>query len=87
MLGDGRKYEVPKESHLRGEGVKYQKGHTCSMRRLCAVSGERVCNNRRVTSAVQRERVCSTRRVTSALLRQGVQYKEKVHNMKRVTSK
>ena len=54
VLCHEREYALPAGSHLQGESVQYQKGHTSSMRRQCAASRESV-QYPRVTSAVREE--------------------------------
>ena len=52
MLGDGREYEVPRGSHLRGEDVQVPEGtHLQYEETMCSV--RRVCSNKRVASAVR----------------------------------
>ena len=58
MLGDGREYEVPRGSHLRGESVQVPEGTHLQYEET-------------------RERVCSNKRVTSAVLGEGQRCKEK----------
>ena len=59
MLGDRREYEVPRGSHLRGEGVQVPEGThlqfeetTCSVGKECAVTrGSHLQYEERVSSA------------------------------------
>ena len=66
-------------------GSQYQESHICSTRRECAVSEELRPQYQgkcaaQGEGAQYEERVCST---TSPVPREGVQYKERVHSMRR----
>ena len=75
MLGDGREYEVPRGSHLRGEGVQVPEGThpqyeeiMCSVERECAVTRgphlqyeERVSSARRKSVQYQEGHICTIR--------------------------